>query len=73
MSKIRILVVDDAVVVRLQVSRAVNAEADLEVVGAAPSGEKALEKLDELRPDVILLDVEMPGMDGLQRLRPQAR
>jgi two-component system chemotaxis response regulator CheB len=68
MSKIRVLIVDDAVVVRQLVSKAVNAEPDLEVAGTAASGERALEKHAELRPDVILLDLEMPGMDGLQTL-----
>jgi two-component system chemotaxis response regulator CheB len=68
MSKIRVLIVDDAVVVRQVVSRALSAEVDLEVVGTAASGERALERLAELAPDVILLDLEMPGMDGLQTL-----
>jgi two-component system, chemotaxis family, protein-glutamate methylesterase/glutaminase len=69
MSKVRILVVDDAVVVRHLVTQAVNAETDLEVVGVAANGVKALERLGEVEPDVIILDVEMPGMDGLQTLK----
>jgi two-component system chemotaxis response regulator CheB len=69
MSKIRVLIVDDAVVVRQLVSKAVAAEADLEVAGTAPNGERALEKLADLAPDVVVLDLEMPGMDGLQTLQ----
>jgi two-component system chemotaxis response regulator CheB len=68
MSKTRVLIVDDSVVVRQLVSRAVTAEPDLELAGTAASGETALQRLAELAPDVILLDLEMPGMDGLETL-----
>ncbi|MGH7169218.1 MAG: response regulator, partial [Gemmataceae bacterium] len=68
MEKIRVLVVDDAAVVRRLVASALNRDAALEVVGAAADGRMALDRLAELRPDVILLDLEMPVMDGLETL-----
>ncbi|MFZ9886790.1 MAG: chemotaxis-specific protein-glutamate methyltransferase CheB [Myxococcota bacterium] len=63
--KVRVFVVDDSAVVRRIITEIINAETDLEVVGAAGSGERALEKLDEIGADVVTLDVEMPGMSGL--------
>src|SRR6516165_2407051 len=68
MDKIRVLLVDDASVVRRLVSAALNRDPALEVVGTAADGQMALERLPELRPDVVLLDVEMPVMDGLETL-----
>lgn len=68
-TRIRVLVVDDAVVVRRMVSDALAADPELEVVGTAPNGRLALARLPELRPDVITLDVEMPELDGLETLR----
>jgi two-component system chemotaxis response regulator CheB len=68
MPKIRILVVDDAVVIRRLVSEELNNDPELEVVGTAPNGKIALAKLPQLNPDLVILDVEMPEMDGLQTL-----
>src|SRR5215813_14193730 len=68
MDKIRVLLVDDAAVVRRLVANALNQDADLEVVGTAADGRIALDRLNDLRPDVILLDLEMPVLDGLQTL-----
>ncbi len=59
--KIRILVVDDSVVIRRIMSQALNNDPALEVVGFAANGVLALQKVTELRPDVITLDIEMPG------------
>lgn len=67
-SKIRILVVDDSVVVRRMLTDALSADPMLEVVGAAPNGRIALARIPQLNPDVITLDVEMPEMDGLEAL-----
>jgi len=69
MAKVRVLVVDDAVVIRRLVSDVLNAEADIEVVGTAANGRIGLQKITQVNPDVITLDVEMPDMDGLAMLR----
>ena len=67
--KIRVLVVDDSVVVRRVVSSVLSEDPDLEVVGAAVDGRMALEMLEPLAPDVVLLDVEMPILNGLETLK----
>lgn len=69
MEKVRVLIVDDSVVIRRIVSDALSADPALEVVGTAPNGKIALEKIEQLRPAAITLDVEMPVMDGLQTLQ----
>ena len=68
MPKIRILVVDDSVVVRRMVTNVLSDEPNIEVVGAAPNGRIALAKITQVNPDLIVLDVEMPEMDGLETL-----
>ncbi len=68
MAKIRILLVDDSAVVRRLVVNALHRDPALEVVGTAADGQVALARLNELQPDLVLLDVEMPVMDGLQTL-----
>jgi two-component system chemotaxis response regulator CheB len=69
MPKIRVLVVDDAVVMRKLISEALSRDAELEVVGVAANGRIALQKVPQLNPDLITLDIEMPEMDGLETLR----
>jgi two-component system chemotaxis response regulator CheB len=69
MPKIRVLVVDDAVVMRKLISEALSRDAGIEIAGIAASGSIALQKLTQVNPDVITLDVEMPDMDGLATLR----
>ncbi len=71
--KIRVLVVDDAVVVRRVVSSTLDDDPDLEVAGTAADGRMALERVESLKPDVVLLDVEMPTMDGLETLQALRR
>lgn len=66
---IRVLVVDDSVVARRVVARALDADAGLELAGVAANGRIALEKLTRVRPDVVVLDLEMPEMDGFETLR----
>ena len=66
---IKVLVVDDAIVVRILVGNTISKEPDLEFVGKAENGKVALEKIDELHPDVVVLDIEMPEMDGLEVLK----
>jgi two-component system chemotaxis response regulator CheB len=67
--RIRVLVVDDSVVIRRLVTHALEEDPALEVVGAAANGSIALARIQQLNPDVITLDIEMPEMDGLEALR----
>ena len=67
--RIRVLVVDDAVVVRRLLTTILESDPAIEVVGTAANGKIALSKLGQLRPDAVVLDVEMPVMDGLETLR----
>ena len=65
MSALRILVVDDEPIVRRDLVRLLAAEPDTTVVGEARNGLEALDVIDQLTPDVVFLDVEMPELDGL--------
>jgi two-component system chemotaxis response regulator CheB len=65
----RILIVDDSAVMRSLVRSVVCSDAGLEVVGTAGDGESALSAIQTVRPDLVLLDVEMPVMDGVVTLR----
>ena len=67
--KKRVLLVDDAVVVRKALSMAIAQDKDLEVAGTAVNGRVALVKFPAVKPDIILLDIEMPEMDGLETVR----
>lgn len=75
-SPVRVLIVDDSALVRQILTALISAEPDLQVVGAANDAYMAREKIKQLDPDVLTLDVEMPKMDGvtflrnLMRLRP---
>lgn len=66
--RIRVLVVDDSVVVRKVLSDVLSATPGIELAGTASNGETGLSKLEQLKPDVVTLDIEMPGMDGLKVL-----
>jgi two-component system chemotaxis response regulator CheB len=66
---IRVVVVDDSAFVRQALSRMLGAAPDMEVVATAVDGEDGVEKVRELRPDVVTLDVRMPRMGGLEALR----
>ena len=61
---IRVMLVDDHAVVRSGLSAFLLAYDDLELVGEASSGERAVQACQELQPDVVLMDLVMPGMDG---------
>jgi two-component system chemotaxis response regulator CheB len=65
---IRVMVVDDSVVVRGLVARWLEEDKDIVVVGTPRNGKLAVESVARLDPDVIILDVEMPEMDGLEAL-----
>lgn len=69
MAKIRVLIVDDSSIVRQVLTKALSSDPDIEVVGSAPDPFIARDKIVELKPDVITLDVEMPRMDGVTFLR----
>ena len=66
---IRVLVIDDSAFMRTALSRMIASESGFEIVATACSGSDALDKIPSLDPDVVTLDVEMPGLDGLQTLR----
>jgi NarL family two-component system response regulator LiaR len=68
-TSIRVLVVDDHVIVRRGIRALLATEEGIEVVGEAQDGEEALERISALRPDVILLDLLMPRMDGIEVTR----
>ena len=67
--KIRVLIVDDSSVVRKIITDALSCDPEIEVVGTAPDPYVAREKILELNPDVMTLDMEMPRMDGLTFLK----
>ncbi|MBD5778361.1 response regulator transcription factor [Pelagicoccus sp. NFK12] len=67
--KIRILLVDDHVVLRMGLATAANCEPDMEVVGQAENGEEALEKCRLLNPDVVVLDLRMPKIGGIETIK----
>ncbi|SMP39715.1 response regulator [Anoxynatronum buryatiense] len=69
MDKIRLLIVDDHSLVRQGLSQILSLEPDIEVVGEARDGEECLQKVKELHPDVTLLDINMPNMNGIKALR----
>jgi two-component system chemotaxis response regulator CheB len=68
MPKIRVLIVDDAVVVRKMLSDTMNQDPDIEVVGVAANGSICLQKISQVNPDIVSLDIEMPEMNGLEAL-----
>ncbi len=69
MARTRVLIVDDSAVVRSVINEMLSADADIEVVGEAVDPYDARDKIKQLRPDVLTLDVEMPKMDGITFLR----
>lgn len=67
--RIRVLLVDDHQVVRRGLRTFLQVQDDIEVVGEASDGEEGVARAEELRPDVVLMDVKMPGVDGIEALR----
>ncbi|HYJ75042.1 MAG TPA: chemotaxis response regulator protein-glutamate methylesterase [Kineosporiaceae bacterium] len=70
---IRVLVVDDSLVIRRLVVDALGSDPDIEVVGQAPNGKVALEKVAALKPDAVTMDIEMPEMNGIEAVRALRR
>ena len=66
--KTRILIVDDHKIVRDVLKIVINRQADMEVVGEVENGQQAIELARELFPDVILMDVKMPVMEGMEAI-----
>ena len=69
MSKIRVLMVDDHAILREGLRALLNYYDDVEIVGEAQDGNEALVQVDALAPDVVLMDIAMPGMNGLEATR----
>jgi two-component system, chemotaxis family, protein-glutamate methylesterase/glutaminase len=68
-SPVRVLVVDDSALMRKLIPQILEADASIQVVGTAMDGNFGLKKIDDLKPQVITLDLEMPGMSGLEMLK----
>jgi DNA-binding NarL/FixJ family response regulator len=68
-SRIRVVIVDDHPVVRKGLTAFLSSESDMEVVGAAADGEESLGVIAETVPDVVLMDLSMPGMGGIEATR----
>ena len=66
---IRILIADDSLYIRDGLSSLIDAQSDFFVVGTAGDGLEAVEKAKDLRPDVVIMDVQMPRMDGIEATR----
>src|SRR5258708_9115374 len=72
MTQIQIMIVDDSLVVRKVLTNVLSSDPGLAIAGWASNGRLALAKLQTLRPDIILLDIEMPEMNGLETI-PEIR
>ena len=68
MQPVRILIVDDSAVIRKLLSDLLSSDPEIVVAGTAGNGSRALARIPEVKPDLITLDIEMPGMDGLETL-----
>ncbi len=68
-NRIRVIIVDDHAVVRSGLEQLLAITDDIELVGTASNGNEAIERVDELRPDVVLMDLSMPELDGVEATR----
>ena len=66
--RIRVMLVDDAAVVRAMIARWVDAELDMQIVGCLGAASAAIEQVERKNPDVVILDIAMPDMDGIAAL-----
>src|SRR5512139_2571519 len=69
MSRIRVFLVDDHEIVRAGIKVLLMAEEDMEIIGEAASGQEAVDLARRLRPDVVVMDVQMPGLNGIEATR----
>ena len=69
MSKIKILIIDDHAILRMGLASLLNAKSGIEVVGDAANGKTGIPKVLKLQPDVVIMDLMMPGMDGTEATR----
>ena len=69
MTKIHILLADDHTILRAGLKMMLNAQPDMEVVGEAPDGRQAITETQRLQPDIILMDITMPEMNGIEATR----
>jgi DNA-binding NarL/FixJ family response regulator len=69
MRKIKVLIVDDHALMRDGISALLNVNDDIEVIGEASEGKEAIKKMAELKPDVVVMDIAMPNMDGMEATR----
>jgi len=68
-SKIKVLLTDDHTVVRSGMARLLERDEDIEIIGEAPNGEQAYQLFNDLNPDIVVMDMSMPGIGGLEALR----
>ena len=69
MRKIKVLIVDDHALMRDGISALLNVNDDIEVIGEASEGKEAIKKMAELKPDVVVMDIAMPNIDGMEATR----
>ncbi len=69
MNKVKVLVVDDHAIMRDGIRALLDLQDDIEIIGEASEGNEAIERAQKLVPDVIIMDIAMPGMDGLEATR----
>jgi len=69
MNKLRSLVIDDEPNARMRLRRLLNDDERVEVIGEAKDGLEAVTEIQRLRPDLVFLDVQMPGLDGFEALK----
>ena len=73
MDKVSVLIVDDSALMRNLIGRIVESSEGLEIASKAMNGEFALQKIPKVNPDIILLDLEMPQMNGIEFLKERKR
>ena len=69
MNKTKVLIIDDHAILRMGLASLLNAKKDIEVIGDAANGKTGIQKAIKLRPDVVIMDLMMPGMDGAETTR----